>query len=134
MSNLAFFIRFSITYMLIMAVAGITLGLLQVENASSINTPIFLALSYWFFYSYSNKNSRIIQTSEKWKLICLALAGDFIVSILLGIPTMLANEIPLEYLLIGMAIVMPMHFLLLIAVNFGVKKQILKQRPELMKS
>ena len=134
MSNLVFFIRFSITYMLVMAVAGISLGLLDIENASSINTPILLGIAYWCFYSYSNKNSRVIEGSEKWKLIFIALAGDVLVSILLGTPTMLANEAPIIFMFIGMAIVLPLHLLLFIAVNFCVKKQISKQRPELIKS
>ena len=131
MSILGFFVRFSITYTLIMAVTGVVVGLLEIDNATSLNTPILLGITYWCFYSYSNKNARIIDGGEKWKLIFSALAGDVLTSILLGIPTMLANEVPVKFLFVGMAIVIPLHFLMFIAVNFGVKKQMLKQRPEL---
>ncbi|WDE02500.1 ABZJ_00895 family protein [Thalassomonas actiniarum] len=131
MSILGFFTRFTIVYTLVMAATGITMGLLEVEKADSLNTPILMAIAYWFFYSYSNKNSRVIEGSEKWKLIFSALAGDVLASLLLGIPAMLANEVPVKFLLVGMAVIIPLHLLLFIAVNFGVKKQIVKQRPEL---
>lgn len=134
MSILGFFIRFSIIYTLVMAAAGITMSLLGVEKASSLNAPILLVISYWCFYSYSNKNSRIIEGSEKWKLIFSAIAGDVLVSLLLGVPTMLANEVPVKFLFVGMAVVIPLHLLMFIAVNYFVKKQLLKQRPELVQS
>lgn len=134
MSILGFFIRFTVVYTLIMAAAGITLGLLGVEKASNLNTPILLAISYWCFYSYSIKNSRIIEGGEKWKLVISALSGDILVSVLLGIPTMLVNEVPIKFLFVGLAVISPLHMLLFIAVNYGVKKQLLKQRPELVKS
>lgn len=131
MSILSFFTRFTIVYTLVMAIAGIVLGLLEVESASSINTPILFAIAFWCFYSYSNKNARIIEGKEKWKLIFSALAGDLIASILFATPTAIVNEIPLNYLLIGMAITIPLHLLVFLAVNYVVKKQILKQLPEL---
>jgi hypothetical protein len=133
MSILGFFARFSITYTLVMAAVGVVVGLLEIENATSLNTPILLGITYWCFYSYSNKNARIIEGGEKWKLIFSALAGDILATVLLGTPTMLANEVPVRFLFIGMAIVIPLHFLMFMAVNFGVKKQMLKQRPELAK-
>ena len=134
MSTLGFFLRFTISYTLIMAAAGVTTGLLGFENASSLNTPILLGISYWCFYSYSSKNSRIIESAEKWKLVFLALAGDIITSILLGIPTMLANEVPIKFLFVGMAVIIPLHLLLFLGISYGVKKQIMKQRPELEQS
>jgi hypothetical protein len=131
MSIFSFFLRFTIAYTLIMAGVGVTAGLIGFEEASSLNTPILLGISYWCFYSYSNKNSRIIEGSEKWKLVFSALTGDILTSILLGIPTMLANEIPVNVLFVGMMIVIPMHLLLFVVVNYGVKKQVIKQRSEL---
>ncbi len=134
MSILGFFARFTVVYTLIMAAVGIMTGLLDIENASSLNTPILLGISYWCFYSYSNKNSRIIEGGEKWKLVFSAIAGDILASILLGAPTMLANEIPIKFLFVGMLVIIPLHMLLFIAINYGVKKQIIKQRPELAES
>lgn len=134
MNTLGFFIRFTVIYTVVMAAAGITLGMLGIEKSSGLNTPILIGISYWFFYSYSNKNSRTIEGSEKWKLILFALFGDVLTNILLGTPTMLANEIPLKFLFVGMAIIIPLHFLLLVIVNYGVRKQIIKQRPELAQS
>ena len=134
MSKLGFFTRFTIIYIVIMAVAGASMSLLGVEKASSLNTPILLGISYWCFYSYTNKNARIIEGNEKWSLVFLALLGDLIATVLLGIPAMLANEVPVKFLLVGLGFVLPLHLLLFIAVNYGVKKQIIKQRPELVKS
>ncbi len=131
MSIFGFFMRFTIIYMLVMAATGIVMGILEVGNASNLNTPILLGISYWCFYSYTNKNSRIIEGNEKWKLIFLALAGDAFVSILLVTPTLIAADVPIKYMYIGLAVIIPFHLLLLMAVNYGVKKQILKQRPEL---
>ena len=110
------------------------MGLLEIENASSLNTPILLGISYWCFYSYTNKNERIIEGSEMWGLVFLALLGDILASTLLGVPAMLANEVPLRFLLVGMAIILPLHLLLFVAVNYGVKKQVVKQHPEFAKS
>ncbi|MFQ6372433.1 ABZJ_00895 family protein [Shewanella sp. YIC-542] len=134
MSILGFFTRFTIVYTLVMAAVGITMGLLGVENANSLNTPILLAISFWCFYSYSTKNSRIIEGGEKWKLVFSALAGDVLASVLLGVPTMIANEVPIKFLFVGMAVVIPLHALLFVAVNYGVKKHLLKKRPELVQS
>ncbi len=134
MSILGFFTRFTFVYTLVMAVAGITMALLGVEKTSSLNTPILLGISFWCFYSYSTKNSRIIEGSEKWKLVFSALAGDVLASVLLGVPTMLANEVPIKFLLIGMAVIIPLHALLFLAVNYCVKKHLLKKRPELAQS
>lgn len=63
----------------------------------------------------------MIVGGEKWKLVFSALEGDVLASILLAIPTLLANEVPIKFLFIGMAVIIPLHLLLLIAVNFGVK-------------
>jgi hypothetical protein len=131
MSILSFFIRFTASYALIMAIVGITMGMLEVESASSLNTPVLFAIGFWCFYSYANKNSRIVAGNEKWKLIFTALAGDVLASTLLAIPTAIANKIPLEFILIGMAIVTPLHLLVFLAVNYVVKKQMLKLKPEL---
>lgn len=134
MSILGFFTRFTAVYTLVMAAVGITMGLLGVEKASSLNTPILLGVSFWCFYSYSTKNSRIIEGSEKWKLVFSALAGDVLASILLGVPTMLANGVPVKFLFVGMVVIIPLHTLLFVAVNYGVKKYLLKSRPELEQS
>jgi hypothetical protein len=131
MSILNFFTRFTLVYTLAMGIAGIALGLLEVESASSINTPILFAIAFWCFYSYSSKNSRVIEGAEKWKLIFSALAGDIIASALLAAPIIIADEIPLDYLLIGMAITIPLHLLVFMAVNYVAKKQIIKLLPEL---
>ncbi|WP_139342904.1 ABZJ_00895 family protein [Vibrio gazogenes] len=131
MTKVGFFIRFTVTYIVIIAIAGVSASLLGMENASNLNTPILFGISYWVFYSYTNKNQRIIEKQEKWHLILLALLGDVITTILLGTPTMLANHIPLHFLLVGLLISIPLHFLLFLAVNFGVKKMMLKQNPKL---
>jgi hypothetical protein len=131
MSILNFFTKFTLVYTVLMAIAGVILGLLEVESASSVNTPILFAIAFWCFYSYSSKNARVIEGAEKWKLIFAALAGDIIASSLLAAPMVIANEIPLNYLLIGMAITIPLHLLVFVAVNYVAKKQILKLLPEL---
>ena len=131
MSILSFFIRFTVVYTLLMAAVGIAAGLFEIESASHFNTPVLFAIAFWCFYSYSDKNERIIEGREKWKLIFSALAGDIIGSTLLAIPTIMLEEISLNYLLIGMAIVIPLHFLVFLAVNHFAKKQILKLKPEL---
>jgi hypothetical protein len=131
MSILSFFIRFTVAYTLLMAAVGIAAGVFEIENASHFNTPVLFAISFWCFYSYSDKNERIIEGSEKWKLIFSALAGDTLGSALLVTPTVILGEIPLEYLLIGMAIAIPLHFLILLAVSHFAKKQVLKLKPEL---
>jgi len=134
MSILSFFTRFTVVYTLLMAAVGIVAGVFEVESASHANTPILFAIAFWCFYSYSDKNGRIIVGNEKWKLIFAALAGDIIGTTLLAIPTVMLNEIPLNYLLMGMAIVIPLHFLIFLAVNHFAKKQILKLKPELADS
>ena len=131
MSMFGFFIRFTLVYTVVMVAAGVLMALLDVEKASILNTPILLGVSYWCFYSYSLKNSRVIAGGEKWLLILLALAGDVLSSALLGVPAMLAEDVPIKYLLIGMAVIIPLHLLLFLAVNFGVKKLMLKQYPDL---
>jgi len=131
MSIFNFFTKFTLVYTLVMAIAGVVLGLLEIESASSINTPILFVIAFWCFYSYSIKNARIIEGAEKWKLIFSALAGDIIASTLLAAPMVIANEIPLNYLLIGMSITIPLHLLIFVAVNYVAKKQILKLLPEL---
>ncbi|QMV14000.1 hypothetical protein Vspart_01248 [Vibrio spartinae] len=131
MTKIGFFIRFTAAYIVVMAIAGVAAGFLGMENASSLNTPILFGISYWIFYTYTNKNERLIESREKWHLILLALLGDVITTILLGIPTMLVSHIPLNFLLIGFLITIPLHFLLFLAVNFGVKKMMLKQNPKL---
>lgn len=134
MTKFGFFTRFTLAYIVTMAIAGISMSLLGFEKTSSLNTPILLGISYWVFYSYMNKNERIAEGGEKWSLVFLALIGEIITTILLGIPTLLANEVPIKFLFIGLSIVIPLHLLLLVAVNYGVKKMMLKQRPELAKS
>jgi hypothetical protein len=134
MSILSFFIRFTVVYTLLMAAVGIAAGFFEIESASSVNTPILVAIAFWCFYSYSDKNGRVIEGNEKWKLIFSALAGDIIGTTLLATPTVMLNEIPLEYLLMGMAIVVPLHFLIFLAVNYFAKKQILKLQPKLADS
>lgn len=124
MSILGFFIRFTVSYTLIMAAAGVSMGLLGVEKASVLNTPILIGISYWCFYAYSKSNSKVIISNEKWKLISLAVLGDILASLILGTPTMLANDVPIKFLLVGMAFIIPLHIILFIAVNFVVKKQI----------
>ncbi|WP_347331740.1 ABZJ_00895 family protein [Marinimicrobium locisalis] len=133
MSKIGFFIRFTLTYALVMAAAGITISILEVKSASSLNTVLLMAVAYWFFYSFSTKNSRIIEGNEKWSLIFLALAGDVLTSVVLGVPAMLANDLPLGYFLIGLAIITPLHFLVLVVVSFGVKRILTKHHPDRVK-
>ncbi|SDT94931.1 hypothetical protein SAMN05216210_0761 [Halopseudomonas salegens] len=130
MSLSGFFLRFTIIYTLVMAAAGITAGVLGLGQVSALNTPILLAIAYWCFYSYWNKNARIIEGGEQWALIFLALAGDVLASILLGMPTALASDMPVAYLFLGLLVVTPLHLLMFVAVNFVVKKQIIKLHPD----
>lgn len=134
MSIFGFFSRFTIVYTLVMAAVGIAMGLLGVEKASSLNTPILLGISFWCFYSYSIKNSRIVEGSEKWKLVFTALAGDVIASLLLGVPALLVSEVPVKYIFLGMAITIPLHALLFVVVSYGVKKSLLTKCPEIAQS
>lgn len=131
MSKIHFFMRFTITYAVVMAAAGLTVGVLGIENTTSIETSILFGTSYWCIYSYMNKNKKIVDGNEKWSLILLLILGDVITSIALAIPTMIADEISIKFLFIGMAIIIPLHGLLFVAVNYGVKKQMIKQQPEL---
>lgn len=73
MSILRFFVYFTVTYTLAMAALGVVSGIAGIENASSMNIPVLLVIAFWAFYSYSNKNARIVAGSEKWKLIFVAL-------------------------------------------------------------
>ncbi|MCQ3829276.1 hypothetical protein HXX02_07445 [Microbulbifer elongatus] len=134
MSIFSFFSRFTITYTLVMAAVGITMGLLGVEKASSLNTPILMGISFWCFYSYSIANSRIVEGGERWKLVFAALLGDVIASLLLGVPALIVSDTPIHYTFLGMAIVIPFHALLFVVVSYIVKKPILKKYPELEQS
>ncbi|WP_027330657.1 ABZJ_00895 family protein [Marinimicrobium agarilyticum] len=134
MSKLGFFIRFTVIYTLAMAAAGVVISLLGVGMASGVNAPILMGAAYWCFYSFSTKNTRLVRDDEKWHLIFLALAGDILTSMVLGTPTALANDIPVTYLLIGVVIIAPLHFLLLMFINFMVKKALVKQRSDLVES
>lgn len=134
MSKLGFFIRFTVSYTLLLAAAGIVISLMGLGTASSLNAPILMGIAYWCFYSFSTKNARIIGDDEKWKLIFLALSGDILVSVLLGTPTVMANDVPITFLFVGVAIIAPLHFLLLLLVSYAVKKALIKQRPELIES
>jgi hypothetical protein len=125
-----FFLRFTISYTILMAATGVTLGMLGISHAGNVNAPILAIIAYWFFLSYSKKNQRIMDGPEKWKLIWAAVAGDVFTSILLGTPTMIANGVPIQFLFIGMVFVIPLHLVLLVAVSYGVKRQLMKQRPE----
>lgn len=129
MSKIHFFIRFTIAA--VMAAAGLTVVILGIENTNRIETSILLSTSYWCLYSYMNKNKNIVAGNKKWSLVLLLIIGDVITNIALGIPTMIADEIPIKFLFIGMAITIPLHGLLFVAVNYGVKKQMIKQQPEL---
>ena len=130
MSIFGFFLRFTLSYIVIMAVVGIIIGHLGVKSATSLNIPILLGITFWCFYSYSTKNSRLIEGGEKWKLVLTAIAGDILATIILGTPTMLATGTPIKYLLIGMVITLPLHALLFIAVSYGVKKNLVKNHPD----
>lgn len=134
MSKLGFFIRFTVSYTLLLAAAGIVISLMGLGTASSLNAPILMGIAYWCFYSFATKNARMIGDDEKWKLIFLALAGDILVSVLLGTPTVMANDVPITFLFVGVAIIPPLHFLLLLLVSYAVKKSLIKQRPELIES
>ncbi|MDW6092594.1 ABZJ_00895 family protein [Vibrio rhizosphaerae] len=135
MTKIGFFIRFTVAYTVVMALAGLFAGFLEMEeHASSLNAPILLGVSYWVFYTYTNKNGRLVEKREKWHLMGLALLGDVIATLLLGTPTMLANGLPIQYLVIGLLIAIPLHLLLFLFINYCVKKSIIKQRPELAES
>jgi len=84
MTKTAFFIRFTIVYTVAMAITGVSMSLIGFEEVSHLNTPILMSISFWFFYSYSNKNERVIVGGETWALIFLALLGDIITTVLLG--------------------------------------------------
>ncbi|WP_341937635.1 ABZJ_00895 family protein [Marinimicrobium sp. C2-29] len=134
MSKLGFFIRFTVTYTLVMAAAGIAISLMGAGSSIGLNAPILMGIAYWCFYTFSTKNARIIGDDEKWKLIFLALAGDILASVLLGTPTAMANDLPIMFLAVGLAIIAPLHFLLLMLANYAVKKALIKQRPELLEN
>lgn len=131
MSIFRFFIYFTVLYTVAMAAVGLVSGIAGIENPSNLNTPVLLAIAFWVFYSYSDKNSRLVAGSEKWKLVFVALAGDVLGSCLLVIPLVILEEIPLLMLFFGMLIVIPLHLLLLVLVNSFVGKYLLKKRPEL---
>lgn len=126
MSIKALFFRFTIVYLLVMAVAGVVAGTLEMENPSTLNTPILIAITYWCFYSYSIKNKRIISAKAKWIIIWLLLAGDLLVSIILATPMVILTDLSISALAIGMGIVLPLHLLLFIAFEYMVRKQLLK--------
>ncbi len=126
MSIKALFFRFTIIYFLVMAVAGVVAGELEMKNPSTLNTPILMAITYWCIYSYSLKNKRVISAKAKWLIIWLLLAGDLLVSIILAMPMVMLTDISIYALAIGMAIVLPLHLLLFIAVEYFVRKQLSK--------
>ncbi|MEP1551995.1 MAG: ABZJ_00895 family protein [Paraglaciecola sp.] len=84
----------TIVYTLVMALVGV----LEFKRGSRLNVPVLFGIAYWCFYSYSNKNSRVIVGREKWKLVFYAIAADVLASILLEVPTLLANEVPSKFL------------------------------------
>jgi len=133
MSIFGFFLRFTLSYIVVMTIVGMIIDFLGIRSASSLNIPILLGIAFWCFYTYSTKNSRLIEGSEKWKLIISAIAADIVATIVLGVPFMLANELSIKFLFIGMVITVPLHALLFIAVSYGVKKNLVKNHPDFAK-
>ncbi|MBT1064303.1 ABZJ_00895 family protein [Bowmanella sp. Y26] len=129
MTGWTFFLRFTLSYTLVMASVGFFSVLIEMENPSLLNTPILMGIAYWCFYSYSIKNARIVQGKEKWRLVLLATLGDLLASIVLATPTALVAEIPFTWLLMGFAIVIPLHLLIFIGTAFFVKRQLVKLQP-----
>ncbi|MBL4608386.1 MAG: ABZJ_00895 family protein [Pseudomonadales bacterium] len=127
MSIKSIFFRFTAVYALSMIVIGFVVSFLELENASSFNTPILIVIAFWCFTSYSKSNKRISSSKEKWKIIWLFLLGDILVSVLLATPLIITSEVPLRFFLIGFAIAMPLHLIMLMGVDFIVRKQLTKQ-------
>ena len=120
------FFRFTIVYFLVMAVAGVVAGSLEMKNPSTLNTPILIVITYWCLYSYSLKNKRIISARAKWLIIWLLLAGDLLASIFLAAPMVILTDMSITALAIGMGIILPLHLLLFIAFEYMVRKQLIK--------
>ena len=111
MTKLSFFIRFTLAFTLTMAFAGITFGLLELDNPGATNLIILFGLSYWFFHAFGKKNDLALLTKDKWPLIGVGMSGSLVSSILLAIPTALSMEMPLEYFLFGLLISIPLSLL-----------------------
>ncbi len=133
MSYLGFFYRFTVSYIIVMALIGTVVGLLEFEMAGSLNTAVLAGIYYLWFYNYSNKNSRIVRGSEKWTLILLSLIGDIITNLILVTPAIILESVPIKFIVYGELIIIPLHTLLFFAMASVVKRQMLKQRPELSK-
>ena len=134
MSTSDFLKRFTIVYAVVMTVISFILWLINQHDAGSFNAPVLLISSFLCFYVYSNKNSRILEGREKWTLIFMAIAVDFVANILFGIMTMTGENGSAGLFNRELLITVPLSIALLIAVSFGVKKQLLNQRPELDKT
>lgn len=134
MSTSDFLKRFTIVYAVVMTVISFILWLINQHDAGSFNAPVLLISSFLCFYVYSNKNSRILEGREKWTLIFIAIAVDFVANILFGIMAMTGENGSAGSFIVNVLITVPLNIALLIAVSFGVKKQLLNQRPELDKT
>ncbi|QPG06911.1 hypothetical protein IT774_07315 [Salinimonas marina] len=130
MTYLRFFVLFSLTYVVGLAVAGILVSLAGLNNAGSLNTPLLFGVSFWWMYRFSETNARVVQGKGKWKLVLLVLLADVLIFFLLGAHSLLNQEKSLYYLLLGLLIVAPVHLLLLVATCYFVKKSIVKKHPE----
>jgi hypothetical protein len=114
MTRTSFFIRFTAAYTVVMGVTGIIFGLLELENPGATNLIILFGISYWLFHAFGKKNDLALLTNDKWPLIGVGMFGSLLTSILLAIPTALSMEIPLEYLLIGLLISIPLNLLVFV--------------------
>ncbi|WP_087023059.1 ABZJ_00895 family protein [Thaumasiovibrio subtropicus] len=130
MSKLGFFLRFTLWYLALMVAVGFAADTLGLSNASAMNSPLLMGLAFYLFYLYSARHKRLIEKKEKWSLIGLAILGDALVSIVLGGMSLAAQGVPVMYLFVGLAIALPLHFLILIAVEFGTRGALKKRFPE----
>lgn len=127
MSKLSFFFKFAVVFALIMGSAGIVVAMMEIESPSGINIGVLFAVAFWCFYTYSKKNGGVINADEKWSLIFIALFADTVVSFLLTLPKFMLNDIPLSYAIGGLAIMLPIHLVMLVFVESTVRKSLIKE-------
>lgn len=89
--------------------------------------PILVGVSHWCIDLFSERNSYLIKGAEKWKLIFIALFVAGLTTFLLDAPLYLIFGQPVYYLLIGVFIIAPVHFLMLLTVCYLTNKVKLKK-------
>lgn len=120
MSKTGFLVRFFLIYLFAMGSLGVTTGILiekgileiNQSSVSSFNTPILMLIAGSCFFLFAKRNSRLLANKELWLLSLIATIGNLLATIILVIPTVIMDEMPLFVLMISFVFMLTIQFFL----------------------